>query len=228
MLKSWVATGKSGVTCTASDMMTVALHVLTAAGFGKEFAFQPSESRESTIDKGEGLSFEVALGAVLENFLGVVISSAFPTASEFVAKFLSKKLASMKFTVAEFKRNLREMIEEERTFLKTKTNEKNNLMSALVRASDLEGTQGDGKKTLTEEELYGNLFIFTFAGHDTTANALMYATALLASNGPVQSWIKEEIHAVIGKDLGTETWEYEKLFPRLKRCLAVMVRSDFY
>lgn len=223
MLNSWVSAGKSGVTCTASDTMTVALHVLTAAGFGKDYSFQPSESRDCTVIKGEKLSFEVALGAVLDSFMGVVISSAFPTASEFLAKYMSKKVDSMKFTVTEFKRNLREMIEEERAVLKTKSSEKSNLMSALVRASDLEGTQGDGKRTLTEEELYGNLFIFTFAGHETTANALMYATALLAVNKNVQSWIREEIHSVIGKSLDTESWEYEKLFPQLKRCLAVMV-----
>ncbi|TVY90659.1 Cytochrome P450 [Lachnellula willkommii] len=225
MLKSWVSAGKSGITCTASDMMTVPLHVLTAAGFGKDYSFQPSESRDCTVIKGEKLSFEVALGAVLDSFMGVVISSAFPTTSGFLAKYISKKVDSMKFTVAEFKRNLREMIEEERAVLKTKNSEKSNLMSAMVRASDLEGTQGDEKRTLTEEELYGNMFIFTFAGHDTTANALMYATALLAVNTHVQSWIKEEIHSVISQSLDTESWEYEKLFPQLKRCLAVMYET---
>jgi len=224
MLKTWVSAGKSGIICTASDMMTVALHVLTSACFGRDYSFQPSESSDSIIIKGEKLSFKVALEAVLDSFLGVVISSAFPKSSGLLAKYVSKKIDTMKFTAAEFKRNLREMVDEERAFLKTTSKEKNNLMSALVRASDLEVTKGDGKRSLTEEELYGNLFIFTFAGHDTTANALMYATALLAANKHVQSWIKEEIHTVIGKNLDSESWEYEKLFPRLKRCLAVMVR----
>ncbi|TVY45912.1 putative cytochrome P450 [Lachnellula subtilissima] len=225
MLKTWVPAGKSGIICTASDMMTVALHVLTSACFGKDYSFQPSESSDSTIIKGEKLSFKVALGAVLDSFLGVVISSAFPKSSGFLAKYVSKKIDTMKFTVAEFKRNLREMIEEERAVLKTESKQKNNLMSALVRACDLAGTKGDGKRSLTEEELYGNLFIFTFAGHDTTANALMYATALIAANKHVQSWIKEEIHTVIGKNLDSESWEYEKLFPRLRRCLAVMYET---
>jgi cytochrome P450 len=170
------------------------------------------------------ISFEVALQTVIAKFVAVILTSIIPVSSEFLLNLLPEKVTSIKFAAAEFRRNLREIIEEERTFLKTKTNQRDNLMSALVHASDLEGTQGDRKKPLTEEEIYGNLFIYSFAGHDTTANTMTYTVALLASDRRMQSWIKEEIHSVIGKESDPESWEYEKLFPQLKRCLAVMVR----
>jgi cytochrome P450 len=42
---------------------------------------------------------------------------------------------------------------------------------------------GDGGsvKGLTEEEIYGNIFVYNFAGHDTTATTLNWALYLLAA-----------------------------------------------
>lgn len=102
----------------------------------------------------------------------------------------------------------------------------NNLITSLVRASQTsvdreENTKGhqDG---LTEEEVYGNIFVFNFAGHDATANSLAIAICLLATRLDVQDWIVEEINAVLaGVDSKEST--YEAAFPYLSRCLAVVV-----
>ncbi|KDN63942.1 hypothetical protein CSUB01_06575 [Colletotrichum sublineola] len=93
------------------------------------------------------------------------------------------------------------------------------IMSLLVRLSDQEKKQADAdavssekkvvttgggggamikKAYLTEDEIGGNLFIFTIAGFDTTANTLAYAVTLLAAYPEWQAWIQAEIDAVLG------------------------------
>lgn len=102
----------------------------------------------------------------------------------------------------------------------------NNLITSLVRASQAsvdreESTKGhqDG---LTEEEGYGNIFVFNFAGHDATANSLAIGICLLATRPNVQDWIAEEINAVLA-GVDSKESSYEAAFPYLPRCLAVVL-----
>ncbi|KAK1528222.1 hypothetical protein CPAR01_12780 [Colletotrichum paranaense] len=121
------------------------------------------------------------------------------------------------------------------------------IMSMLVRLSDQEksravpaeksatATTGNSnpKSYLTEEEIAGNLFIFTAAGFDTTANTLAYAVTLLAAYPEWQAWIQAELDAVLGPPRAFQSSssaeeerglpDYSVVFPKLTRCLAVMV-----
>lgn len=50
-------------------------------------------------------------------------------------------------------------------------------MTSLVRASLANEGQNDStieahQGGLTEEEVYGNVFVFNYTGHDTTANSI--------------------------------------------------------
>ncbi|EJD03282.1 cytochrome P450 [Fomitiporia mediterranea MF3/22] len=56
----------------------------------------------------------------------------------------------------------------------------------------------DGKYALTDEEIIGNCFVFTFAGHETTANTLVMALSLLALHPGKQDWLYNSIKAAIG------------------------------
>ena len=38
-----------------------------------------------------------------------------------------------------------------------------------------------GRNSLTDEEIFGNLFIYNLAGHETTAKTLAYAVALMST-----------------------------------------------
>ncbi|TQS33932.1 hypothetical protein Golomagni_05708, partial [Golovinomyces magnicellulatus] len=80
------------------------------------------------------------------------------------------------------------------------------------------------RRGLSLEELYSNLFVINFAGHDTTANTIAFAIFSLAANPAVQEWVSEEIEAVVG-DLEPEEWKYDDLFPKLNRCRAVFWES---
>ncbi|KAL5524766.1 hypothetical protein ACEPAF_9912 [Sanghuangporus sanghuang] len=56
----------------------------------------------------------------------------------------------------------------------------------------------DGKLSLSDKEIIGNCFVFTFAGHETTANTLSAALILLALNPDKQEWVYNSIISAIG------------------------------
>lgn len=80
---------------------------------------------------------------------------------------------------------------------------------------------------LSDGEIMGNLFVYNFAGHETTAGALNYALHLLAIFPKVQDWAREEVMCVYDQCTGPNGTAptYETAFPQLKRCLSVMVRT---
>ena len=104
-----------------------------------------------------------------------------------------------------------------------------NLMTSLIRASigtrdTSDSSQIGDEDRLTESEFYGNIFVFNFAGHDTTAHLLVFAIVILAAYPDVQEWLSEEIRHVLGTKVAEES-DHQSVFPRLKRCQAVLVSS---
>ncbi|TVY45728.1 Cytochrome P450 [Lachnellula subtilissima] len=217
MLRSWSHAGEVGTTETSQDTMKLALHVLTGAGFGR---FYPFEKGVSSPANGHTMSFKEALHTVLKDFIGVLLISN----SKMMSMLLPKRFDVARIAIPEFKQYLVEFVKEERA-APQKSSEHDNLMSALLRASDLREAKGEGRRTLTDDEVYGNLFIYAFAGHESTANTLAYAITLLAADLKVQDWIREEVQAIASEYGVVENWKYEEMFPRLKRCLALMFET---
>lgn len=90
-------------------------------------------------------------------------------------------------------------------------------MSSFVRALDThqkEGTKTTGTRGLSVDKVFGNIFVINLAGHDTTANTLAFAMVLLAANQEVRR---------VTKGMDVADWDYEKLFPQLIRCSAILV-----
>lgn len=114
-----------------------------------------------------------------------------------------------------------ELYEEEKSQARLKAGSAaKTLMSSLVHASQDEAQQnGSG---LTESEIYGNMFMLNFAGHDTTAHTFTFAIHFLAANPAVQDWVSEEVRTVLGDN---NDWDYATHFPRLRRCFAVMLET---
>lgn len=217
MFESWVTKSDDGVKNTPNDTMELALNVLMAAGFGKRFEFGGSLKGEQKEDAMT--SYRNALSMVLGNLFRAIMTSML---MELPPWATSKKLVEMKNALKEVGTYIRKMVEDERSGINEKSPDRDNLMSALLRASDNEA-MGKGKIGLGDEEIVGNLFIYNVAGHDTTSNTLAYAVTLLSTNDNVQEWLREEICTVFVEEDNVESWNYEKDFPRLKRCLALMV-----
>src|SRR6266516_3183307 len=109
-----------------------------------------------------------------------------------------------------------------------------NLMTSLIRASDdistsvTEATETDmmrhKQNGLTQDEIFGNMFVFSFAGQDTTSHSLAYTIMLLTANPEVQDWMSEELRYVF-KDENSSAWNYEESLLKLKRTLAILVST---
>lgn len=132
------------------------------------------------------------------------------------------------------------MLERERTRQNTTSETRSNMMSMLVSLVDAAATGVDSNKNevvdddkggkkraslMSEEEILGNLFIFTGAGFDTTANTMTYGLALLTTYPEWQDWLYEELSTVL-LDKDPDKLEYNEIYPKLPRCLSVMVSSN--
>lgn len=215
MIRIWMSKRQDGVEDCPADVMTLTLHVLISVGLGKTYDF---DGGTRDLEKNHTLSYRDALQLILENLLVVFLTKYIP----FPSIILPASVRKVKDSVRELKDYMSEMMAEQRSALhESDAVVKNNLMSILLKAS--ESRDDNGRNVLSDEEIFGNFFIYNFVGHDTTANTFLYCLYLLSVEPEIQEWIREEIHSVF-KGSDVKDWEYEKAFPKLKRCLALMVR----
>ena len=213
MLKSWCAAGYNGFSTTPDDTRTLALHVLTYVAFQKSYPFA-SVSKTSIKDENS-MTYRDALAIILSNAFTVLVLPL----STFTLPF-GKKWNQIGWAIHYFRSYMTKQMKDEQELLRTGKAGTGTLVSNLVRASAESSKQSSGMGPLTEEEILGNIFVFNFAGHDTTAISLSYAMLLLVACPDVQDWVHEELQYYL-KD--SEDPEYGDIFPKLKRSLAVLV-----
>ncbi|KAK7744035.1 hypothetical protein SLS62_010335 [Diatrype stigma] len=219
MIRYWST--RPSVKSSAEDVRTFTLNVLARAGFGKSFKFR-GHDEEKPVDEIQSMSYRESLGLILENL--IVILALGPKTLAFLDRYwLPSKLKTINRAVVSFKTHMTSMYEEQkRAFAAGVEGSDNNLMTLLVRASQEAAIEESGG--LTESEIYGNMFTFNFAGHDTTAHSTTFALYFLAANPEVQDWISEEIQRVLG-DQKPGGIDYRANFPRFKRCLSVLYET---
>lgn len=202
------------VNSIAEDTRTLSLHILASAGFGKQYAFRGHE--EKSQDR-VATSYRNSLQMILDHCILIYI-----VGPRFLAStWLPKKWQQVHEAVSVFKQYMVDMHHAQKAaFESGKKPEKKNLMTTLVQSSLAKGESG-----LTEAEIYGNMFVFNFAGHDTTSHTLAYAMSLMVANPEVQVWIREEIRTIFGDECPSK-FSCSEAFPKLKRCMAVLVGSS--
>jgi cytochrome P450 len=215
MLATWLSA--SVVQSTVDDLNLLALHVLASAGFGSSYDFNSPLTAPAP---GHIMSYRDALTSILGN---IFITYSVANLS-FLGSVLPKSAQKLGSAISEFNSYLLELVREEQAaYRKGEHLDTANLMSSLVRASETENESSGGKRnSLTPSELVGNLYIYNVAGFDTTAGVLASAIGLLACNPTLQVWLREEIGSVVNDD-EVQGDQYQDLWPKLKRCLAVMV-----
>lgn len=190
------------------------MNVLGAVGYGTPKSWSDDAAKAP---KGYRLSYLDSITAVVEN----LVPAALVPVKFLTSPIMPQNIQRIGFAVAEFPHHVEALLKSERSSNRPTTN---NLMSTLVKLSDSENDPAAGasnnKLYLSEEELAGNLFQFTVAGFDTTANTMAYAITLLAVYPEWQEWLFEELDQEVNRE---GSLEYEKTFPILKRCLALMV-----
>ncbi|KAH3969293.1 hypothetical protein HBI81_072260 [Parastagonospora nodorum] len=220
MVASWTTStaAADGIISVAQDTRILSLNVLAATGFRRSFDFKSSSGVAASLDTAS--SYRDALATVLDNIIVLVLLPR---------RFLShplvpKSLQRVGKAADDFQHHMEQMLEEEMTAFEQGTQGAGSLMTSFVRAANTHETKTDGSQIqgLSIEEVYGNMFLVNFAGHDTTANTFAFSILLLATSPKVQDWLAEEI-CVVTPD--TEDWDYSQLFPKLLRCRAVLLET---
>ena len=225
MLSSHMEDFKGVTDETMKGMKQIAINVLGVAGLGIS---RPWKEEKSDRPKGYRMTYMEATKAVVENLIEAAV---------FPAKLLTLPIFAPSWqdighAKNEFPLHTRTMLENEKKLQEDSPEPRNNLMAMLVRLSDSSKANEKAEEksnlasrdsqVLSEEEILGNLFIFTSAGFDTTANTMTYALALLVTYPKWQDWLYEEIKEIVG-DRAPESLEYNEAYPRLPRCMALMV-----
>lgn len=196
----------------ADDTRTLSLHVLSTAGFGKSYPFQ---GRSEGAPENVAASYKTSLQTILDNCILLMVLG-----QDFLSKsWLPSNMRKLHQATITFKKYKTEVYEEQKRAVAKGEPGDENLMTSLVRASVAQKslTESAPSNGLTESEIYGNIFVFNFAGHDTTAHTLAFAVMLLAAHPMGQDWITEEIQSVLA-DQNPQEWDYQTTFPKLKRC----------
>ncbi|KAL8713214.1 MAG: hypothetical protein Q9220_002735 [cf. Caloplaca sp. 1 TL-2023] len=226
MLDFWMSCGPDGTTSTCEDLRTLALNVLAFAGFQNSYPWQSQQQQKS--DRKTLTSYRDSLSIILRNILFILV---LPTKA-FDLPFMPAEWTKISWAISAFRQYMLDQVADERRLISEGKPGSGTLVSNLVRASETpqepkdpsKSKQQQALKPLTMDEILGNIFVFNFAGHDTTSISLAYSVLLLVAHPEVQDWISEEINFHLGSQ-DPSTWQYELTFPKLKRCLAVLYET---
>ena len=214
---------------TGKDVRRFSLHVLSATGFGKSYSFD--RAAEEVPQEGS-MTYKDSLHLILENaILIMLLGPKVLTGS--LRRYLPKHWSLVGEATSILKSHIAKTVKEEKRLIAEGKGNTGNFIGAMVRASEeaevtMEEDHGriEGRRSnmgLTESEIFGNIFVFNFAGHDSIAITLTYVITHLAAHPEVQDWIGEEIQYFCKSQDEGATASYRDTFPKLKRCIAVIV-----
>ena len=199
------------------DTSTLALNVISSVAFKNTEVNEPAP--------GHQLSLRDALVTVMSTSISPAIEGIMPLfKSPVLESLLPTSTRRLLLAMREFRQYMEETVIRERSKVVDRQPKSATLISTLIKANDeIKTESGVSKSKLSDVELRGNIFIFTVGGLESTSITLSYALALLAVYPEIQDWVMEELDEVL-KDDAADGMEYARVFPRLKRIMAVMVR----
>ncbi|PQE10518.1 cytochrome P450 protein [Rutstroemia sp. NJR-2017a BVV2] len=230
MLKYWTERASQPIRSTGQDTKVLTLNVLAAALFNKVYPFE-GQAEEVPYGKPHDDSYEYR--SSLSTILGSIIQIFIFGEQGLTAWWVPKSWQAAASAMSTFRSYIFGLMEEERRYIAEGKENNQHLVARLVNACEEDQVEGNlnndstekgdlsRKMTLTREEILSNLFVYAFAGNDTTSIALTNILIHLAANPKTQDWIAEEInHYFNESDVGI--WNYNT-YSKLKRCSAVVV-----
>jgi cytochrome P450 len=208
MLKTLVNSSGATTNEFIQSIRILVINIISLIGFGARVPWTKA-SIDNKPSSGHSLTFTQTLLTIMNrHFVAFLIPTRFLR-----LEWMPSAVQTIGTAVDEFPRYAAEIIQEQRE----QNDSSDNLIKTLV--SNLRSNKTD---SLTENEIVGNLFNFSIAGFDTTANTVAYAIMSLAMDPGLQEWIFEEVVEANTRHPGSE---YDECFPMLKRSVALMVSS---
>ncbi|TGO28184.1 hypothetical protein BPAE_0031g00500 [Botrytis paeoniae] len=228
MLEYWTEQAKP-IRSTHLDTKNFTLNVLAAAMFNEVYPFEGQEVERLDSHKNDkSYQYRESLFTILSSIIQIFVFGE----EGLKAWWIPQSFKNAARAMDDFRSYIFGLMDKEKEHLALGEPENKHLVAQLVKARE-EGEELDtdititdkawdkGRKmTLTKKEILSNLFVYAFAGNDTTAIALTSLLIHLAVNPDTQDWISEEINYYLPTDASVESWKYETYF-QLKRCRAV-------
>ncbi|OJD10562.1 hypothetical protein AJ78_08463 [Emergomyces pasteurianus Ep9510] len=203
---------------TLDGLKSVAINVIGQAGLNQGGVWSP-DVRHRT---GEATSGKAAFWETLLLATEMIIEAALLPTKVMKLPFMPPALRLMGHHMERSSGYMEEVLNEERKASSNVAGRRSNFLSFLLKLSDEEKHAGHGGFSLTDAEISGNLFVFSTAGFETTANTMGFAIIHLAVHPELQDWVREELQTL---DQDPLTWNYEEVFPKCRRTLALMLET---
>ncbi|KAF0978368.1 hypothetical protein FDP41_002883 [Naegleria fowleri] len=190
--------GKKGILLDANaDFSDVTLDVLGKAGFGLDFSIFDGVNPEGKVFR-RSLEFMLSTGVMW----GFLFTNLYPALSFLLP--LVNKLTGVEKAVQVVSSTLDRIIAERRKelelnaavnseFSADSTEERRDLLSVVVEANR------EQKGILTDQELKSDAYVFSLAGHETTATAMQWCVYELGKRPEIQQRAREEVDRILGK-----------------------------
>ena len=230
MLETWTTRPQ---VATKHDAGVLTMNVLIHSVFGRPSSLDFGDSTDSVDSGGYQGHLEVLLRypyhflAIPHWLLNFLIS---PRKWRLVGRAATQFRAETLSMLDQERKDMANGISKENlmsTLLRNSEAEKRTL-SASTRAEDEDEYRYGPRLGLTDDELLGNLYFYNVAGNDTITNLLVYTVIELAAHPEWQEWVRDEVQHALQSRLRLEDCDYSEIFPKLKRCRAVMVSCVAY
>ncbi len=230
MLDSWGRAAETGIASIEKDIRTLTLNVLASIGLRKSYPFQGSS--DPPPPPSDGNNYRDSLKTLLDN---VILTLVIPY-RYLMLPFMPASWQKVGHAGHAFETIVQTMVEEETETIRKGNPGSGGLVTSFVKSLETHKREEEeeeqeagstplhNKKGLSLSEILGNFFVISFAGHDTTANALAFSLLQLVAHPEIQDWASEEIITLTG-GAPPESWEYQSLYPRLKRCRAILLET---
>ncbi|KIM82774.1 hypothetical protein PILCRDRAFT_455699 [Piloderma croceum F 1598] len=164
--------------------LQIALSVIGVAGFGRKVSWRDDQ----VIPIGRRMTFKEALHIVSTDMgLRILVPEW--------AMGLTQRLRKIRIAFEDFEKYMVDLIQDRKT--SEKQEQRYDLFSGFLDANDDEDLS---EAKLSMKELFGNIFIFLLAGHETTAHTLCFTFALLALYPNEQDALFQHIKQVLPED----------------------------
>ncbi|KAK8066135.1 cytochrome P450 [Apiospora hydei] len=238
MLHQWTTRSDGAMTVLSliDDLKTLSLNVLASTAFREPSALQGSNGMKQQGPSGKTESYRDALSVVHSNvILLMMIPYRLLTGS-----WVPTKLRNIGQVATSLRTIMAQVVADDLTALHQGCEGTGGPSPLLYAGRILSNSPGTGSASMGEanakrrrkgglsvDEVLGNTFVINIAGLDTTSNVLSFALVLLAAYPEVQEWLYEEICEVFlpTQEEKEKGQGYVLLFPRLKRCKAVVLET---
>ncbi|KAK8908431.1 hypothetical protein QC760_002809 [Botrytis cinerea] len=235
MLRHWSGAKNSNedsleVKDTAPDTAVLGLHVISGAAYGISQGWEGDDEElgdnivpgfnTTKLEGSHRLMFKEALSTLVDEIIWAALAPMWVySISPFHKKWYRSFVECGDYFNELFDHNLKAIESGQK-----KDSGATGIIGSLVEATQLDSTD-DSKKMLTKQEAIANSFIFLFAGHETTSNAIHFIILFLSISLTAQERLQSTLDAILA-DKSQEYWNYETYFPALHNSFVGAVMNE--